>query len=308
MNPRSSANARSTPDPSSTGGIAAVGDAWTRFWFSPSDSRPLALVRIGAAAIALAAWWSYAADLQAWFGPAGVLPADTVREWRSPYGFSLFDWAATPPVLQPLFGATGLVFALLLVGFATPVVAPLAAVLWASLLHRGPMLAGPADDCLSILLWCLAIGPAGEHVSFDRWLGGRGNRCAPVASWRASISQGLLQVHATAIAVAAVLAQLKGEAWWDGLAAWYLAASPRSGAAGLLPLLERSEYLTNLLTHGVSAFEILFAVGLWCGPTQRFVARVGLVGWPLVGLLAGEPLWGLAMALFALPLAVRREA
>jgi hypothetical protein len=36
------------------------------------------------------------------------------------------------------------------------------------------------------------------------------------------------------------------------------------------------------------------------------VARVGLVGWPLVGLLAGEPFWGLAMALVALPLAVRR--
>jgi hypothetical protein len=198
------------------------------------------------------------------------------------------------------------VFALLMVGFATPVVAPLAAVLWASLLHRGPMLAGPHDDCLSILLWCLAIGPAGEHLSLDSWLGGRVNRSVPAAGWRTSISQGLLQVHATAIAVAAVLAQLKGDTWWNGLAAWYLATGPRSGAAGLVPLLERSEYLTNLLTHGVTAFEILFAVGLWCGPTQRFVARIGLLGWPLVGLLAGEPLWGLAMALFALPLAVRR--
>jgi hypothetical protein len=113
-------------------------------------------------------------------------------------------------------------------------------------------------------------------------------------------------VYATAITVAALLAQLKGAAWWDGLAAWYLATGPRSGAAGLVPMLERSEYLTNLLTHGVTAFEILFAIGLWCGPTQRLAARVGLVGWPLVGLLAGEPLWGLAMALFALPIAMRR--
>ena len=303
MNTRSSDAAR---PPSSTGGIAAVGDAWNRFWFSPADSQPLALVRIGAAAIALAAWWSYAADLQAWFGPAGVLPADTVREWRPPTGFSLFDWAVTPLALNALFVATGVVFALLLVGFATPVVAPLAAVLWASLLHRGPILAGPADDGLSILLWCLAIGPAGEHLSLDRWLGNRAGRPVPAPGWRASISEGLLQVHATAIAVGAVLAQLKGDVWWNGLAAWYLATGPRSGAAGLVPLLERSEYLTNLLTHGVTAFEILFAIGMWCGPTQKLVARVGLVGWPLVGLLAGEPLWGLAMALFALPLAVRR--
>ena len=303
MNTRSSDAAR---PPHSTGGIAAVGDAWNRFWFSPADSQPLSLVRIGAAAIALAAWWSYAADLQAWFGPAGVLPADTVREWRPPTGFSLFDWAVTPLALNALFVATGVVFALLLVGFATPVVAPLAAVLWASLLHRGPILAGPADDGLSILLWCLAIGPAGEYVSLDRWLANRAGRPVPAAGWRASISEGLLQVHATAIAVGAVLAQLKGDVWWNGLAAWYLATGPRSGAAGLVPLLERSEYLTNLLTHGVTAFEILFAIGMWCGPTQKLVARVGLVGWPLVGLLAGEPLWGLAMALFTLPLAVRR--
>jgi hypothetical protein len=305
MNARSSAAARSSFAASGTG-VAAVGDAWNRFWFSSGDSRPLAVVRIGTAAIALAAWWSYAADLQAWFGPGGVLPADTVREWRSPSGFSLFDWAATPVALNALFGGTGVVFALLLVGFATPVVAPLAAVLWASLLHRGPILAGPADDCLSILLWCLAIGPAGEHFSLDRWFANRAGRPVPTAGWRASISQGLLQVHATAIAVGAALAQLKGDVWCNGLAAWYLATGPRSGAAGLVPLLERSEYLTNLLTHGVTAFEILFAIGLWCGPTQQLVARVGLVGWPLVGLLAGEPLWGLAMALFALPSAVRR--
>jgi hypothetical protein len=306
MKARSSADGRSASATPAPDGVAAVGEAWNRFWFSPADSWPLALVRIGAAAIALALWSSYAADLQAWFGPAGVLPADTVREWRSPYGFSLFDWATTPAALTVLFGAMGVVFALLLVGFATPIVAPLAAVLWASLLHRGPMLVGPADDCLSILLWCLAIGPAGERFSIDRWLANRAGRPVPAAGWRASISLGLLKVYATAITAAAVLAQLKGDAWWDGLAAWYLAAGPRGGAAGLLSVLERSEYLTNLLTHGVTAFEVLYAIGLWCGPTQRLVAGIGLVGWPLVGLLAGEPVWGLAMALCGLPQAVRR--
>ena len=285
------------------GPAAAIAAAWNRYWFTPTDSRPLALVRIGTAAVALSLWWSYAADLQAWFGPAGVLPADTVRQWRSSAGFSLFDWASTSLSLTALFGGLGVVFALLLVGLATPVVAVLAAVLWASLLHRGPMLAGPADDCLSILLWCLAIGPAGEHFSIDRWLGDRAGRPAPGPSVRASIAGGLLKVHASAIAVAAVLAQLKGDAWWNGLASWYLAAGPQSLATDLMPLLAGSEYLTNLLTHGITAFEILFAILLWYAPTQRLVARIGLAGWPLLGLLAGEPFWGVALALFALPAA-----
>ena len=286
------------------GPAAALAAAWNQYWFTPTDSRPLALVRIGTGAVALLLWWSYAADLQAWFGPTGVLPIDTVRQWRSPAAWSLFDWATTPLLVNVLFGGLGLVFVLLFVGLGTPVVAPLAAVLWASLLHRGPMLAGPADDCLSILLWCLAIGPAGEHFSIDRWLADRAGRPAPGLSNRAGIAQGLLQVHAAVIAAAAVLAQLKGDAWWNGLAAWYLAAGPQSRASGLMPLLADSEYLTNLFTHGITLFEILFAVGLWYAPTQHLVARVGLVGWPLLGLLAGEPLWGLALALFAVPVAL----
>lgn len=306
MSDRRATSVSSVPVISEPHGLATIGDAWNRFWFCPADSRPLALVRIGAAAIGLALWWSYAADLQAWFGPEGILSADTVRQWRSPFGFSFFDLAWTGGSLTLLFAAAGIAFALLLVGFATPAVAPLAAVLWASLLHRGPMLVGPADDCLAILLWCLAIAPCGEHVSIDRGLAKRAATTAPTPSWRAGLAAGLLQVHATAITVAALLAQLKGDAWWDGLAAWYLAAGPRRDAAFLLPLMERSEYFTNLLTHGITGFESLYAVGLWWGPTQRLVARIGIVGWPLVGLLGGEPFWGLAMALFALPLALRR--
>ena len=307
MSNRTTSRASSAGSAAETGGndgpAAAMAAAWNRYWFTPTDSRPLSLVRIGTAAVALMLWWSYAADVQTWFGPAGVLPVDTVRQWRSPAGVSLFDWASTSVSLSLLFGGLGVMFVVLLIGLATPVVAVLSAVLWASLLHRGPMLAGPADDCLSVLLWCLAIGPAGEHFSIDRWLGDRAGRPEPGPSVRAGIAIGLLQVHASAIAVAAVLAQLKGDAWWNGLAAWYLAAGPQSMAADLMPLLVRSEYLTNLLTHGITAFEILFAILLWYAPTQQLVARIGLVVWPLLGLLAGEPLWGVALAFFAFPAA-----
>jgi len=300
----STRHAPTAASPPAQHGLAAVAEAWERFWFFPADARPLALVRIVAAVAALALWWSYAADVQAWFGPQGVLAADTVRQWRSPAGVSLYDVATSALAVAVLFHATAVVFLLLLVGLGTTVVAPLAAVLWASLLHRGPMLAGPADDCLAVLLWCLAIGPAGWHLSCDRWLCDRAGRPTPPGSFRAAVSRGLLQSYGSAITVAAVLAQLKGDAWWDGLAAWYLAASPQSRCSGLVPLLEGSEYLTNLLTHAITAFEILFAVGIWFAATQRLVARIALVAWPLIGLLAGMPVWGVVMAAFALPVAV----
>ena len=123
-----------------------VGETWTRYWFTPADPRPLAIVRILAGGLALMLWLSYAADLQAWFGPAGIVSPDLLDQWRSGWAASLFDFAVAPAVLTALYAAGAVVLALLTVGLATPVVSILAAIFFSSLLHRGPMLAGPADD------------------------------------------------------------------------------------------------------------------------------------------------------------------
>ncbi|MCE9629892.1 MAG: hypothetical protein K8S94_04120 [Planctomycetia bacterium] len=284
---------------------SGIGETWTRFWFTPADARPLAIVRILTATLGLLLLWSYAGDLQAWFGPGGMIPRDVAAAWRPRFGVSLFDLATTPASLQALFAATVVAFVALLVGVGSRIAAVVSAVLWASLLHRGPMLVGPADDCLAVLLWCLVVGPCGRDLSIDRWLAARAGGAPPAPSAWARVSLGLLQVHASALTVAAVLAQLRGDVWWDGTAAWWLAVRA-SRVVDLAPLYAyaRSEYLMNLVTHAIVAFEILFAVGLWFATTQRTIARIGLVAWPLVGIVAGEPLWGLAMGIFAVPLAL----
>ena len=267
---------------------AEIAATWMRFWFTPADPRPLAIVRILAALLGLALLWSYAGDLLVWFGPRGMIPVEAAAASRPRFGVSLFDLTVTDWAVWGAFAATGAAFVLLLTGVATTVVAVLAAGLWASLMHRGPMLAGPADDCLAVLLWCLAIG---------------GGKTAGPAL-RPRIAAGLMQLHASAIATAGLLSQLKGDAWWDGTAAWWLAARPDSRILDLTGAYAASEYLVNLVTHGITAFEAVFAAGLWFSATQRPLARAGLVAWPLIGILAGEPLWGCALAIFCVPLAV----
>jgi hypothetical protein len=283
------------------GPAAAIGETWMRFWFTPVGSRPLAVVRMSSGLLGLLLLWSYAGSLDAWFGPRGVLSVDAVAAWRGPFGGSLFDAVSSAGAMRLASVFIALVFVMLLAGVFTPVVAPVAAILWASLLNRGPMLAGPADDCLAVLLWCLAVAPAGEHLSIDRWLRDRRGLQEPQPSWRSSLGLGLVQVHGSVIALAAVLSQLKGVTWWNGTAAWWLAAREGGRLVDLTGALVRSEFLVNAVTHAITGFEVAFAVGLWFAATQRVVARIGLVAWPAIGLLAGEPLWGLAMAIFAVP-------
>jgi hypothetical protein len=289
------------PRPASAGVVAG----WLKFWFTPADPRPLAIVRIVAAGLGLALLWSYAADLQTWFGPDGMIDAATAAAWRPPFGCSLYDFARSAATVRLLFMVTVGVFTLLLVGLGTPLVSLLAPVLWASLLHRGPMLAGPADDCLSVVLWCLAIGRSGRAFAVDRLLADRAGRPAPPRSVRCRIAEGLLQVHAAVIAAAAALAQLKGDVWWSGTAAWWLAVRQDSPLVDLQGAYAASEYLMNLVTHAIPLFEIAFAIGLWPAATRTACARAGLVAWPVIGGLAGEPLWGLAVAAMCLPAALR---
>ena len=282
-----------------------LADRWLGFWFTPADPRPLAVVRIAAAALGLCLLWSYAGDLATWFGPGGLIDPATAAAWRSPFGFSLYDFATSATAVRALFGITVVVFVLLLAGLGTPVVSLAAPILWASLLHRGPMLAGPADDCLAVVLWCLAVGRPGRALSVDRLLADRAGRAVPPASVRCRVAAGLLLVHASAIAAAAALAQLKGDVWWNGTAAWWLAARSDSRLLDLTGLYTRSEYLQNLVTHSIPLWELAFAVGIWPAVTRRAFARAGLVAWPLLGVLAGAPLWGLAMAVMGLVAAVR---
>lgn len=286
------------PAPSS---VAALGTAlsatWNRFWFTPRAARRLAVVRILAGVLGLTLSWSWAGDLVAWIGVDGIVSPGVLEAWRPATAVSVFDAARSDGAVNGIFLVGVGLIAMLAVGALTPWSAPLAACFWASLLHRGPMLVGPADDLLAVILWCLVVGRSGDDLSIDRWrAGGGGRTVAP--SWRNGLALGLLRVHAAVVAAAAALAQLKADVWWNGTAAWFLAAR-ESTRVDLTGLFAGSEILTNVVTHAIVLFEIAFAAGVWNRWTRPVVARAGLVAWPLIGLIAGEAMWGGAMAILA---------
>jgi len=274
--------------------LTATGQTWNEFWFRPATAGRLAGVRIAAGLLGIVLAWSFAADLAIWFGDGGIVSPEVLAVWRAPTAFSLFDLVRTNPSVWALFLLGVILLGMLAAGAATLVAAPLAAIFWVSLLHRGPMLAGPADDILAVMLWCLVVGRSGDTLSVDRAFVGREG----IPSWRNRTALGLLRVHASVIAAAALVSQLKADTWWDGTAGWWLAAR-ESSRVGIAGVLARSELLTNLLTHAITLFELAFAAGLWNRWSRPLVAWGGIFIWPLVGLLAGEPWWGAAMAILS---------
>lgn len=277
-----------------------VGETWNAFWFRPADPRPLAAVRVLTALLGLALWSSYAGDVQRWFGPAGMVSPTVIDTWRVGYGISLFDNATTAASLWALYALGFVAFSALLVGIGTTYAAAAAAILWSSILHRGPMLAGPADDLLAILLWCLLIGRSGDAFSLDAWVARRRGGQANPASTRSRLALSLIGLHASGITVAALLAQLKGDVWWEGTAAWWLLSGREQASRGLMQAMAQSDYLTNLLTHAITLFEIAFAAGVWVVGLRAGLVAAGLVAWPLIGWFAGDLAWGCGMATLGL--------
>jgi hypothetical protein len=280
----------------------ALEQVWEAYWFLPAGSRSLAVVRVATGVLGLLLCATYGTDLSVWFGPRGWLPIDSVTAWRSSFAYSIFDACETNTHLLVAFYGLVSLFAFLAIGFLTPIASLLAALGWASLLHRGPMLAGPADDSMAILLWCLVIGSSGEHFSVDAILHKRLGWHVSRPRVRTRIAVGLLQVHAAVVSLAALLSQLKGDVWWNGSAVWWIATRKPGQVVDITGLLSQSEYLCNIFTHGVIAWEAFVAVGIWFTVSQKIVARAGLIVWPFVGVLTACPLWGLAMATLTIPL------
>ena len=103
--------------------------AWDRFFFTPADPLPLALIRIGTGL--LLAWSSavWLLDIDAFFGVDGWLaPHEVWRMNDQPWQWSLYFAAWSPTAMRVVAGVTLVAAILLTVGLATPLAAVTSAV------------------------------------------------------------------------------------------------------------------------------------------------------------------------------------
>ena len=267
--------------------------AWDRFWFTPADPLPLAIVRMFAGALLA---WSCAVwlmDADAFFGPHGWLrDGDVWRMNDQPWQWSWFFVTSSPTAVRVLLLVTLLSGVCLAVGLATPLAAVVSLIGFLAAANRTPLTVFGFDDALGMLLIPLAVGPSGAALSLDRRLGLSSAPEGP--SVAANVALRLVQVHLCVVYFFSGIAKLLGASWWEGTALWGAAANSRYRTLDLT-WLARHPLLVNALTLGTLFWEVSYPALVWPRLTRRLAIAMGILVHGGIGVAMGMKEFGLAM-------------
>lgn len=267
--------------------------AWDRFWFTPADPLPLAVVRVVAGALLV---WSCAVwlmDADAFFGPDGWLREGDV--WRmndQPWQWSWFFVAGSPTAVRVLLLVTMVAAACLTVGLGTRLAAVVSLAGFLSAVNRTPLTVFGFDDALGMLLVPLVVGPSGAVLSLDRRLGLGPAEPGPTVA--ANVAIRLVQVHLCVVYFFSGIAKLLGASWWEGTAIWGAAANSRYRTLDLT-WLARHPLLVNALTLGTLFWEVSYPALVWPRLTRRLAIAMGILVHGGIGAAMGMKEFALAM-------------
>jgi len=262
--------------------VRAVARAWDRFWFRPQPTSTLAVLRIAFGLLTTAWAIMLAPDTNTFFGPNGLGGSQR----------------AAPLVVAALFvAAIGVT-----IGFHTRLAAAavLFCLVWLSRVN--PLVWNTGDVLLRHVALFLAMAPAGESLSVDRWRRDR------ATFWefpsRPPWPIRLIQLQVVLMYVVTVWVKLHGWTWLHGTAVSYVLRIPGETRFLLPTGITASPFWAHVLTWGTLVVEAAFPLLVWNRRTRpvaltlgvslhlaiHFTLRVGLFSWTvLVAYLAFLP-------------------
>jgi hypothetical protein len=294
--------------------IESAGDGWNRFWFTPSDPLPCAVLRIGVGVLVVLHLALLTSQLDRWYATGGVLSPETTRTLilgdssQSSYHLSYFDFLGPTEARIAHFLAIACAAAFA-AGVFSRITGPLTLFALLSYFHRLPLLAAHVEPLFIFLVAYLSIGPADACWSLRSWLASRQDplqlqRCVAPSYW-ATISMRLIQVHFAAFVLMMGLAKLNGDSWWQGEAVWFLLAQTHSRPLDLTFLRKAMgspyfDYVINFWTHAVVYVELAFPVLVWPRHTRPLALLAAAVVWLSLPLATGLVLFSLTLIVASL--------
>lgn len=282
--------------------VDRFGHGWNEFWFRPSDPYVLGVIRLLTGLTALYWYLTYLPDLERLFGPNGLLASELVHTYRFGKGWSYFDYLQTTSALWAGYSAGLVVLVLFTAGLFSRVTSFLAWVVVLSIIQRGPMLAGPVEDVLAVVMLYLWIGPSGASWSIDSWLRRDASRSAQLKvprepSWSATLSIRLMQLHISAAYFLMSIAKMKVDSWWAGTAVWWISATEGPRLVDLTWLARNAFtiYVMNAWTHLIVFFELTFSLLIWNRLARPLMLALAVPVWIGTAIVTDQFLLALMM-------------
>ncbi len=246
--------------------------AWVRFWFAPTPTSTLAVVRIAYGSVLLGWSVTLLLDASTFFSGSGIVSERPRPVWS----WSLLDLSSSPLAVSLLGWLLVVAAVCLVVGFQTRLAAVMAFLALVSFHWRDPFVFQAGDTLLRVFSAYFVFAPAGEALSVDRW-----RTLGPRRFWefpeRAPVAVRLMQVQLSLLYGFTVWAKLRGTTWNDGTAVSYALR------AGELVRLQAPEWITdsvavtNVLTYATLTVELALATLVWNRRARPWVLAAGVV-------------------------------
>jgi hypothetical protein len=253
---------------------------WEGFWFEPTATSSLALVRIAFGLVVFAWTVSLTPDLSAFFSSAGVVGAqpETAGVW------GVLGIAAGGGVVLAVYAAMLVASLALAAGWGTRLAAVVVFVGLTTFERRDPWVFNSGDGLLRVIAFYLMLAPAGAAVSVDRW------RRAGERFWefpaRAPWAMRLMQIQLSVIYLGGVWDKLQGTTWNNGTAVSYALRVSDLAALPVPGFLSQSPVVVNLLTFGTLGLELALGILVWNRRLRPWVLFAGVafhvaIGWAI---------------------------
>lgn len=282
--------------------VAAFGEGWNHFWFTPSDPATLGVIRILTGLMALYLHGSLLPDLVTFFGAGGLLPPGDIGPLEgNTFSYLNYIQARSELITVHVLGLA--VLALFTSGLWTRVTSILALVVFLSDVQRAPMITGRTEPIVAMLIAYLCIGPSGRRFSIDRLLADRnlrpGQEPAPELWTSATIATRLIQVHLVLWIAMMGFSKLTGDTWWSGLGMWWLIARRESRLVDLSWLYRHPDVI-DVWTHAIVLFELAFPLLVWNRLARPLLLGIAALVWTSLALVTGDITFALALGTAAL--------
>ncbi|MGD1024719.1 MAG: HTTM domain-containing protein [Candidatus Sulfotelmatobacter sp.] len=257
--------------------VKSLTAAWNRFFFAKQSPTPIALFRIAYGTSVIATLLLLCPDWLAWYGPHAWISLPTMQALEPGRRLNLFTVIPqTDAWINGLFWAFLGSAILLTVGFLTRINSAIVFLCLTSIQQRNLFITHGGDTFLRVAGFFLIFAPAGAAFSVDRliriWRRKEGPQVRPRSPW----AQRMIQIQLALLYFASFCWKLKGPAWLQGTALFYI---DHLDALKRFPVPAWLLHPTALKMGSWSAMALEFSLGvlIWVKDLRYILLALGLL-------------------------------